>query len=78
MKSWNKIETTSKRLQEAMRITKLKQADLAKILGVSETAISNYEKGRRTPPIHLLKTYAEALDVYVEDLIDLIVVAKAK
>jgi transcriptional regulator with XRE-family HTH domain len=36
------------------RIIRLKQTDLAKALGVSNTALSNYETGRRPPTIEFL------------------------
>lgn len=65
-------------LQEQRKRVGLKQSDVAKKLGVSETAISNYEKGKRIPPIHILIPYAEILDIYVEDLIELIIVGQAK
>ena len=65
-------------LREQRKRVGLKQSDVAKMLGVGESAISNYEKGKRIPPINILKRYAEILDIYVEDLIDLIIVGQAK
>ena len=63
MKNWNKIETTSKRLQEAMRITKLKQADLSRLTGLSKGGISNYVLGRYEPKSDIINKLAIALNV---------------
>ena len=65
-------------LQEQRIRVGLKQSDVAKYLVVKETTISNYETGKRTPPIYMLKAYADILEVCVEDLIDLIVVGQTK
>ena len=63
MKNWNKIETTSKRLQEAMRIKKLKQADLSRLTGLSKGGISNYVLGRYEPKSDIINKLAIALNV---------------
>ena len=63
MKNWNKIETTSKRLQEAMRIRKLKQADLSRLTGLSKGGISNYVLGRYEPKSDIINKLAIALNV---------------
>lgn len=63
MENWNKIETTSKRLQEAMRITKLKQADLSRLTGLSKGGISNYVLGRYEPKSDIINKLAIALNV---------------
>lgn len=63
MKNWNKIETTSKRLQEAMRIRKLKQADLSRLTRLSKGGISNYVLGRYEPKSDIINKLAIALNV---------------
>ena len=63
MKNWNKIETTSERLQEVMRIRKLKQADLSRLTGLSKGGISNYVLGRYEPKSDIINKLAIALNV---------------
>jgi transcriptional regulator with XRE-family HTH domain len=47
------------RLRIARQAARLSQADLGKAIGVSDRAISSYEKGRTVPPIDNLKRIAE-------------------
>lgn len=48
----------------------LSQADLAKILGLAPSAVSNWEQGTREPNIENLTKIAIVLDVTVDDLIE--------
>ena len=62
MKDWVKTSTTSSRLQEVMRIKKIKQADLARMTDISRGAISNYVLGRYEPKSDIINKLAKALD----------------
>ena len=53
-----------------MRIRKgMGQADLAKIVGVSQNTISTYETGVRFPSRSNLEKLAQALDCDIKDII---------
>lgn len=62
MKDWNKISTTSSRLQEIMSNKGIKQAELARITGISRGAISNYVLGRYEPKSDIINKFATALN----------------
>ena len=47
----------------------LTQQELAKIVGVTDRAISNWENGRRMPDISLFKVLCEALDISLNELL---------
>lgn len=47
----------------------LTKNDLAKLIGVSSMAISNYENGKRKPDMETLKKLAQVLDVTVSDFL---------
>ena len=47
----------------------LTQTEVAIAVGVKPNTISQYELGKRTPNIHLLKKIAKVLDCKIEDLI---------
>lgn len=69
--------TRPKRLAEKLRQIRLalglSQSEMLDRLGFSETLfrgnISQYELGRREPPLMVLLAYAEAANVYVDVLI---------
>ena len=63
MPSWVKTSSTSERLQEAMRISNMKQADLARATGLSKGGISNYVTGRYEPKSDIVSKLAKALGV---------------
>lgn len=63
MPNWVKTSTTSERLQEAMRVAQMKQADLARATGLSKGGISNYVTGRYEPKSDIVSKLAEALGV---------------
>ena len=47
----------------------LSQADLAKELGITTQAMSNYERGTRTADYDTLKKLAQILDTTIDDLL---------
>ncbi|MEM2914194.1 MAG: helix-turn-helix transcriptional regulator [Candidatus Bathyarchaeia archaeon] len=56
------------RLRE-IRIRKgLRQADLARMIGVFQSEISEIETGKRKPSVYLAKRIAKALGVSLDDL----------
>ena len=48
-----------RRLKDLRRARHLSQEELARILGVTSTAISNYESGKREPEIDIIKKAAD-------------------
>lgn len=53
------LQTLAKRIREAREEANLSQATLAHHIGVSDKAISSYEKGRSIPAFENLKKIAE-------------------
>lgn len=62
MENWVKNSTTSVRLQEIMRERNVKQAELARMTGISRGAISNYVLGRYEPKSDIINKFAKALN----------------
>lgn len=62
MENWIKISTTSTRLQQIMTQRQVKQADLARMTGISRGAISNYVLGRYEPKSDIISKLAKALN----------------
>lgn len=70
--------TRPKRLAEKLRQIRLalglSQSEMLERLGFGEVLfrgnISQYELGRREPPLTVLLSYAQAVNVYVDTLID--------
>ena len=62
MSAWRKTSTTSERIQEAMDIAHMKQADLARATGLSKGGISNYVTGRYEPKSDIISKLAKALN----------------
>ena len=62
MENWVKNSTTSERLQFIMRQRGIKQADLARMTGISRGAISNYVLGRYEPKSDIINKFAKALN----------------
>lgn len=57
---------------QSMRIErKIKQEDLAKMLGITYQAYAHYEKGRREPDIDVLIHLAQYFEISLNDLFDL-------
>jgi transcriptional regulator with XRE-family HTH domain len=53
----------SRRLSTARKIRRLSQDDLARKTRLKQSAISQFETGRRSPSFHNLRRLADALDV---------------
>ena len=62
MENWIKNSTTSMRLQEIMKKKGIKQAELARLTGISRGAISNYVLGRYEPKSDIINKFAKALN----------------
>lgn len=62
MTDWVKTSTTSSRLQEIMEKKQIKQADLARMTGISRGAVSNYVLGRYEPKSDIINKFAKALN----------------
>ena len=58
-----------RRLKQARKEKHMTQKELAKLLGLEQSAISNYEKNFRTPPMQSILDIAEALKVTVSYLL---------
>ena len=61
----NRNRETMEKLREIRIAKKLSQQELADELFVSRSCLSNYETGKRTPPIELLQRMAKLLNVNV-------------
>lgn len=57
------------RLSRARQAARLKQEDLARIVGLSRTSLSNVEQGRQPVQAHTLVQLAQALGVSVMSLL---------
>lgn len=68
------------RLREirASRSPKLTQAQLAEMIGVQRTSLSNIEKGAQRPPLSLLYRVADELNLTINDLIPRVEEVKIK
>jgi putative transcriptional regulator len=56
------------RIREVRKQRELKQVDLARIVGVFQSEISEIECGKRKPSIYIAKRIARALGVSLDDL----------
>ena len=63
MNKWNRSAKTSDRLKEAMRVSNIKQAELARLTEISKGGISNYVTGRYEPKSDIISKLAAALNV---------------
>ena len=63
MSKWSRSAKTSDRLKEAMYVSNIKQADLARLTGISKGGISNYVTGRYEPKSDIISKLAAALNV---------------
>ena len=63
MNKWSRSAKTCDRLKEAMRTSNIKQADLARLTGISKGGISNYVTGRYEPKSDIISKLASALNV---------------
>ncbi|MEM0171815.1 MAG: helix-turn-helix transcriptional regulator [Conexivisphaerales archaeon] len=63
------VKVSSKNRIREIRIRKsLRQADLARMIGVFQSEISEIETGKRKPSVCLTKRIAKALGVSLDDL----------
>jgi putative transcriptional regulator len=56
------------RIRKIKREKGLRQVDLAKMVGVFQSEISEIECGKRVPSVYLAKRIAKALGVSLDDL----------
>lgn len=56
-------------IKEARKLKRMSQEELAKSIGVSQSAIANYERGRRLPDAEMLQRLAAALDTTADALL---------
>jgi transcriptional regulator with XRE-family HTH domain len=69
-----KAERLGEKLLEIRMALGLSQSEMLKRLGYEEsvyyTRISDYERGKRIPPLPLVLQYARAAGVHMEDIVD--------
>lgn len=63
--------TTGERIRKFRTEKKLSQSTLGSKLGISQQQIAQYELGTRTPKIDTLAKIANALDVDIDNLLDI-------
>lgn len=51
------------RIKEARKAASINQDELARMIGMSRVSVVNIEKGRQSPPIHLLLEISNALRI---------------
>jgi transcriptional regulator with XRE-family HTH domain len=69
-----KAERLGEKLLQIRNALGLSQSEMLRRLGFEEsvyyTRISDYERGKRVPPLPLVLEYARAAGVHMEDLVD--------
>lgn len=65
------VAVLGEKIAALRRKRKMRQEDLARLLGVSRQAISNYEKGERYPDPQMLSRLAKTFNVSSDYLLDL-------
>lgn len=60
-----------RRLREWRLRRKLSQAEVARVAGITQASLSNYETGKRDLPLSTFLGVVSALDVGVGDLLDI-------
>ena len=63
-------EKTGKLIQELRKEKGLTQMSLAEKLGVTDRAVSKWERGKSFPDVSMLRPLAEALGISVSELLD--------
>ena len=63
--------TLGKRIKQAMKLKNMKQYELAEKTYITQTTISRYITGERTPDAINLKAICEALDVSADWLLEI-------
>src|SRR6267378_2800327 len=70
----HKAERLGEKLLEIRMALGLSQSEMLKRLGYEEsvyyTRISDYERGKRIPPLPLVLEYARAAGIHMEDIVD--------
>lgn len=59
------MNLVSKKIKEIRRLHNLSQERFGKKIGVSGKAVSGYETGKISPPLHVLETISEVYDVAI-------------
>ena len=68
--TWEVIKTFDDRLKNLRNAKGVKQADVAKALGIGKSAYSNYEKDLREPNAVILKAMSQYFGVTIDYLLD--------
>lgn len=63
------IYTLATKLQEFREKNNLKQSELAKMIGISRSALSHYETAKSEPPVYILIKMAQILDCSIDYLL---------
>lgn len=64
------MKNLGKALKFQRKINKYSQKQLADILGIKQTAISNWEIGRNEPSIDYLIALADLYDISLDELVE--------
>lgn len=67
----NKKHEIGQRLRAARKAAGLNQEDVANVVGVAKSTVSEWETGKRSPDVELLETIAECLNVTIEFLFNI-------
>jgi transcriptional regulator with XRE-family HTH domain len=62
-------QVIGERIALRRKAIKMRQEDLAKLIGLSRVSISNIETGRQCPPIHTLYKISEVLKTDIHDIL---------
>lgn len=60
------MKEMGKRLRSLRESVALSQAKLAQEIGTTQSSINRYENGQSTPPVELLRKYADYFDVSMD------------
>lgn len=58
-----------KKIAKARKKSKLKQEDLATMIGRSRASIANIERGKQTPPLFVFWVIADKLQIDIKDIL---------
>lgn len=64
------MEKCMLKVKELMKEKRINQKELAQLSGITESSVSRYLKGNRTPRIDIIVNFAKALNVDIEYLMD--------
>ena len=68
--TYQERRVSAQNIRDKRRAAGLKSFELADIVGVSESAISHYESGRKVPSASLLASIASAVQVQMDELME--------